>query len=159
MPVGSNSPQHSDEDRYPSCGFKCWLSEGLPCSTGMGTRGCLAAPSAGSTKPGWQVRLLHTTYSDSRALGAADSTTALAALPGWQRGNTPRHCSGRRETLFCIDEPSNSKQGSLLPEQPALHVLFVASLSEQPVLLLSRLGRGPGHRVGRAGVEPANRAS
>src|SRR5947209_6629917 len=44
-----------------SCGSRHWPSEGRLASSTLawGTVGCLAAPSAGSTKPGWQVRLLH----------------------------------------------------------------------------------------------------
>jgi hypothetical protein len=61
-----------------SCGFKHRPSEGWLASSTLawGTGGCLADSSAGSTKPGWQVRLLH------------DLLTARPSAGDW--GSEPR---------------------------------------------------------------------
>src|SRR4029077_3120077 len=56
--------------------------------SGMGyCLGCLAAPSAGSTKPGWQVRLLHDLLVRNYAL--------------WKRGS-PK-CADMNETRLAMD--------------------------------------------------------
>src|SRR4051794_3682171 len=81
-------------DDAPSCGSRHWPSEGrLAGSTpAWGTVGCLAAPSAGSTKPGWQVRLLPAPRTDS---GVAQAVEHLPEEEG-AAGSTPAAGTGSR---------------------------------------------------------------
>src|SRR6266404_441774 len=101
--AGSNPPEHPAGGRYPVLRLQA-LALRRPAGqfdSGMGyCLGCLAASSAGSTKPGWQVRLLHDLLLARPSAGDGGSEPRSSWL------DTSTGCSKKR--LAMLDRPGTA---------------------------------------------------